>query len=698
MWNSFEKHQQAMEQNRFWTGKDGLCPEALSEKAKELLSSYAGESVSAAKAGVMAFVLENAQVEIGSEDIFVYRLRHGGVMSDFFREMLEKAPDWKDAQKKTAALESAHVIQTSMDFGHIGPDWNYLLEKGISGIIADLESYGDTPYYNQRLTVYRGVRSFFLRIADMSEGLRSPKTAFMAENFRHLADNPPETLAQALQLILVYYVLQMELDTVIIRSLGGLDRMLWPLYRRDLETGRYTQEQLAEIIKYFLWDISCMKVTANMPFYIGGLLENGQDATNPFTLFLLQCYEALDIYDPKIHVMYHDGMDKQVLRQVLEMIRAGKNSFVFMNLGVISKSLEGIGISPADAKKVIVYGCYEPAAEGTEVPCTCGGKVNFAKAIEQVMGSDRVFATFEELYEAVMEQLRSDTVLCMDTIGVYEKQYEHICPSMLMSPTYRHSREQGLDVYAGGAKYNNTSIVGAGLATLVDSLAAVRQVVFEEKSRSYRELREILRNNWTGEEKLRLRIKNNCPKFGNNQMKADELAVDIAARFADWINGRKNGRGGVFRCGVFSVDWRIWMGKTTGATADGRLAGEPLSKNLAASVGQDKQGVTAYLQSVLKIDGTKIPDGYVADVVLHSSAVKGADGMVALESLLVTFMKMGGFAVHFNILTPEALVSAQREPEKYRNLQIRLCGWNVRFVDLDKAHQDEFIKQAENHF
>ena len=138
------------------------------------------------------------------------------------------------------------------------------------------------------------------------------------------------------------------------------------------------------------------------------------------------------------------------------------------------------------------------------------------------------------------------------------------------------------------------------------------------------------------------------------------------------------------------------MGDKTSATPDGRFCGEPLSKNLAASIGQDKNGVTAYLQSVLKLCGEKCPDGYVADVVLHSSAVKDEEGMTAFDGLLDTFMKKGGFSVHFNVLSPEMLLNAQKEPEKYKNLQIRLCGWNVRFVDLDKAQQDEFIKQSAN--
>ena len=231
---------------------------------------------------------------------------------------------------------------------------------------------------------------------------------------------------------------------------------------------------------------------------------------------------------------------------------------------------------------------------------------------------------------------------------------------------------------------------------MVDSIIAVKKLVFEDKTVTLKEFKDILSANFEENEKLRLIIKKKYPKFGNNYTETDGIAVDIYNTFADTINGRKNSRGGIFRCGMFSVDWRFWMGEKTDATPDGRLKGEPLSKNLCAGVGQDKNGVTAYLNSLIKLDSAKCPDGYVADVVLHSSAVNGDEGMQAFKSLLLSFMQRGGFSVHFNILNPETLINAQKEPEKYQNLQIRLCGWNVRFIDLDKAQQDEFIKQSEN--
>lgn len=702
MWGTFEacktELKDTLNRNCFVNGISG---DALKAQTQAIIEKYKSISVSRAKAEAIAFILKNAGIDMHPEDLFVTQLNHPGIMSAFLDQMKAKI---KRIAGTAVAVEYANAFTADMDFSHIAPNWQYVLGRGIPGILADLEAFKEkhsgnpekTAYYTERIGVYRAVSDCFVRFSDLAESYRTEKSAFVAENLRYLSQNPPQTLAQAMQLILLFYVLQLSLDRAIVRSLGGLDRLLYPYYKSDLESGRYAKEQLGEITDYFLWKIFCMGGRENLPFYICGMDDSGKDGSNEFTYLLLERYRALDIYNPKLHVLYHENMDKRVLRLILEMIREGKNSFVFINTPMASKALEHIGVSAEDAKKVIVYGCYEPAAEGTEVPCTCGGMINLVKSMELTISSGKAFPTFAVFYQEVVRHLEGYTTACMDTIAAYEPHYHKVCPSMLMSPTYQQSRESGIDIYSGGAKYNNTSIVGVGLATLVDSLVAVKKVVFEENLKTLDEFREILRSDWQGEEKLRLLIQKKYPTFGNNSKEADCLATDIYNRFAAVINGRKNGRGGVFRCGMFSVDWRFWMGKETGATPDGRHSGQPLSKNLAASIGQDKNGVTAYLNTLLKLDSEKCPNGYVADVVLHASAVKGQEGMAAFEGLLTAFMKKGGFSVHFNVLSPETLINAQKEPEKYQNLQIRLCGWNVRFVDLDKFQQDEFIKQSAN--
>ena len=199
-----------------------------------------------------------------------------------------------------------------------------------------------------------------------------------------------------------------------------------------------------------------------------------------------------------------------------------------------------------------------------------------------------------------------------------------------------------------------------------------------------------------GQEKLRLAVLHLPEKYGNNCARADEVAVDFADFCAGLVNNRPNGRGGVFKAALFTIDNCFKTGEKTMATPDGRKAGEPLSKNLCAVTGMDKNGITALVHSVTKFDMSKFPNGSVLDFVFHPSAVAGEDGLNAFYGILMTYFKKGGLAMHGNVFNADDLKKAQNEPEKYKNLQVRVCGWNAYFVDLSPAEQDAFIRQAEN--
>lgn len=708
MWNTFGKHKELLSlQYKTDNWRCGEEPELL----KEHIRSITDENVSIQKAKRIDYLLRNAQIDICPQGMFADKINHGQIMWDLFWEnYVEVRHEWPEEEKLGETAYAVKSFNVNLDFGHVGPDWDFLMENGIPGVIDRLKEQKNlhpenVSYYESSLIVYEAIIALILRYAELADSIGGENMAFLAENLRALSCGAPQNLAQAMELTFLMYRLLTYAETTSIRSLGGIDRLYAPFYEKDLADGTFTEENIRELTARFLWRINAMNVTANMAFYICR-----EDTYKAYSKIILEEYRKLDIYDPKLHVMYHENMDREVLDMILEMIREGKNSFVFINTPIVSKSLEAIGISPEDAAKVTVYGCYETAAEGTEIPCTCGGMFNLSKAVEFALnnGADmktgtqfgpqtgETFADFSAFLDAVRTQLLHSVDLCMDIFTKYESAYGRHLPTPMISATYESSVLRGIDLYDGGAKYNNTSIVGAGLATLVDSVMMVKKLVFEEQKISLLELRDCLKNNWEGYENLRKYSISHPCKYGNNIAEADDVAVTLVEAFQKSINNRPNGRGGVFRCGLFSVDWRFWMGNDTAATPDGRLAGEPISKNTAASIGLDKKGVTALMNSMLKIDSVQTPDAYVADIALHESAVRGEEGMMAFKGLLLAFMKKGGFSVHFNVLSPEVLKQAQREPEKYRNIQIRLCGWNVRFVDLPKRDQDEFILQSEN--
>lgn len=720
MWGKFEQYkEQLRKQYSESNWQAGMPYDELKKEVTRIIEEYEKISVARARAEAIAFILRNAQLSYCKGDLFIDRINHGTIMVDY---IISKINQSKKEHPEVSVLGNEawgiEAYRSSMDFSHIGPDWDFLMENGAVGVLSKLREnkskhMGDPKkeeYYDNSILVYEAMIDLFARMAELCEKEGDEKALFVAANLRELCVSAPRTLAQAMQFSVIYYHLQTDIERCNIRSLGGLDHLFGPLYLSDMESGRFKEEQLRELTACFLWRFGGMNICANMPFYICGMDRDGNDATNEYTFVILEEYRKLDIYDPKIHVICHRGIDPDVITLILEMIREGKNSFLFAGAETMSKSLETIGVSPEDAKRIILYGCYEAAAEGTELPCTTAGNVNFVKALELAInnGTDPLsgkefglktgedFLSFDSFYDAVKEQLKFLTESCMKIIATYETNYQNVCSAPFMSPTYKNSMETGVDLYSGGAKYNNTSIVGAGPATLVDSLMMIKKFVYDEKVISFAELRECLKNDWEGYEKLRLRILKSPEKYGNGCKEADDMAVEIFDFFAEVVNNRPNGRGGVFRSGMFSIDIIYSLGEHAMATPDGRKAGEPISKNNAPTVGQDRNGVTAYLDGLLKLDATKFPDALIADVVLHHSAVKGDDGLAAFRGLLNTFLKKGGFAIHFNVLNPDVLREAQVNPEKHKSLQIRLCGWNVYFVNLHEHEQNNFITQSTN--
>ena len=368
-----------------------------------------------------------------------------------------------------------------------------------------------------------------------------------------------------------------------------------------------------------------------------------------------------------------------------------------------------VGIEEKDALNYVPIGCYEPAVWGMEIGCTGNGGINLAKAVEYVIndGVDlksgvRVMPKrieincFDDFLSAVKLYI---TLMCeqsLNYISSIEKHYSEINPDPILSSMYDESIRRGIDVYEGGAKYNNSSMYFYSIASLVDSLASVKRLVYDEKLISFGELCKLLKNNWQGGEKLRLRALNLKEKYGNNNPCADELTKEITDFCASLVNNKPNGRGGVFKAALFSIDRYVKMGELTMATPDGRLAGEILSKNLCSTVSMDKNGITALINSVTKIDHSKFPNGSVLDILLHPSAVSGDDGLEAFLAILKIYMSKGGFALHGNVFDAKILKAAQNDPQKYATLQVRVCGWNAYFVNLSKSEQDAFIKQAEN--
>jgi formate C-acetyltransferase len=369
-----------------------------------------------------------------------------------------------------------------------------------------------------------------------------------------------------------------------------------------------------------------------------------------------------------------------------------------------------LGVTCEEARTCDIKGCYEFSVKAGEVS-TAPLYLNLLKPISLVLhngkdpltgiqigpetGSIEQLSNFDKFYEAYMRQLDAILEDGMRITDQFEQYLDVINPALMFSATIEGSLMLMKDAYATGSKYNNTVVLHTGFASAIDALMAVKQLVFDTGAVTLAELQDALIHDWNGYELLRAKALN-CPhKFGNH----DSLADLYASALSRWLcmkeNLRPNARGGVYKAAMHSARKYIDFGLTTEATPDGRKLGEEMSKNISPVMGMDTQGVTALIHSATQLDPSMYTEDFNVDVMLHPSAVSGEEGLSAMKAILNTYMQRNGLAIQFNVFDSQTLRDAQAHPEQYKNLQVRVCGWNVLFNNMSKAEQDAFILRSE---
>ncbi|MBQ7566535.1 MAG: hypothetical protein IJT18_05385 [Oscillospiraceae bacterium] len=674
--------------------------ELLLENILRIDAENTAENVLLTDAKIIAFLLDHCEITVPQEASF------------FVRVNCERLKDEVDKARRKRLLDEATTEQLRLtnrrrayrgnrDFGHTAPDWDAVTALGIPGLKRRAtEQCGDlNPDFAEAETlVWDAAERFCLRCADAAEKCGKPR---MAQSLRAQTEHAPENLFEVMQLTLVYYALQQFFEATLVRTLGRLDRMFLPFYRAGEDE---------DLFEAYIRELDSIKPDANMPFTLGGSSVDGTPQVNAVSYRLLETYAALQPADVKMHILCTPDMPRDFLRLAMRSVRDGGNSIIFLNDAVIIEGLCRLGETVADATDYGVVGCYEPCGKD-EVPCSCNAIVSIPKALELALHhgcdgltGDRIgpetageFADFEALYREFERQLAALTDGAVRQTGAFEAIYPKLHAAPFFSSTMATCVLRGGDVYCdASAKYNNSSLNAIGIATAADSLAAIRKLVWEDGTLTLPELIRILDDNWEGQELLRATVRNRFPKFGNNDPAVDALAQRILAKLSDMVNGRPNERGGVYRLGIFSIDWRVPWGEGAAASADGRKAGETLSQNATASFGADREGATAHILSITSLDAASAVNGAIMDLDLHISACRGEDGLEALLATLTTFMQRGGEGVHYNVLNTETLEAAQKYPERYQNLQVRLCGWNERFLALSLDAQNEFIRRSKH--
>lgn len=653
---------------------------------------------------IIRYILENVEISFPPERSFSFKINTDWHLKTLSGKRASAVAE-ESGEGELLANSEAFAFAGYSDWGHTSTSWEEVLSLGIFGIaerVFERERAADErekAYFSELSRVFKCVLAFVERSA--KEAARCGRES-LSEMLFAMTKRAPKSLDEALVTILLYYNLHQEIENTPLRTVGRLDTILYPFFSSAESDSAF------EKLVLFMGDLDAIRFSANLPFALGGTDKDGNSLVNELSYIILDAFASVASPNVKLHILTSENTPDKFILRAFEIIRGGYNSIVFLSDETVIKSLLRLGMSESDARAYHVVGCYECLADG-EIGSTCGATVNIQKAVEYTLfgGYDNLFGkqishegrtdfeSFDELLSEFDKHLKFICDCAMRLTDIYEKDFAKIHSSPIYTAANAQTLNSAKDVFAGGARYKNTSLNAIGLATAADSLVAIKRLVFDEGRLTLKALSDILKSNWEGEEILRLTAKKKLPKFGTANTEVDSVARHIVDLLDTTVNRRPNRSGGVYRLGTFSIDWRWRWGERTAASADGRLCSEPLSQNTSASFGSDVNGVSAHLLSVASLDGTKTPNGSIVDIDLHSTALSGEDGLRAALGSLRAYFKKGGFAVHYNVLDTATLRCAQECPEEYPNLQIRLCGWNVRFSSLSKKAQDEFIKRSE---
>ena len=698
--------------------KDGLSK--LYEKTKDLPHPVA-------KAYAVKYVLENTKIDINEHDLFVglwsvNRLANSVTLNKWNAEVFETI--LPKVKQKMNDMNESGAVAIWPDFDHVVPDWDAILCLGFPGLKKRAEEYKELhkargtlspeteAFFDGIIIEYTAIIALVDRLYRLALTQNHDKAKKVAECLLHIRDGAPQNIYEAMQVIYIYFMVSECFDSYQVRSLGnGLDNTLYGFYKNDLKSGAYTKEEIKELFRYFFFQWSAIGNYWGQPFYMGGTNADGSTKYNELSYDILDVYDELGIYNPKIQVKINENTPDRLLFKVFDMIRRGKSCFALCCEPGMIKAVMGYGATYEEALNMDIRGCYETGVRANEVS-SATGYVNALKSVEYVFsngfdsrigkqlglktGELKDLKTFEDFYSAVLKQWENLIEMTIDVSKQYEKYLSFINPSNMYSATIEGALKKGADAYQSGAKFNNSALLNCGFASLVDAVMAVKESVYDKKAVTLEALSAALAADWNGFEDLHTKVVKSPHKYGNDDAETDRYAEAMSAYFASKVNNRPNARGGVYKAIMHTAMEFVWEGEKTGATPDGRYAGDEISKNGSPSVGMDREGVTALIKSALKARPYTYCESFCLDVMLHPTAVSGDEGLEIMKSLLFMYMKNGGQTVQFNVFNTEMLRDAQKHPEKYQNLQVRVCGWNVLWNNLSEKEQNAYITRAEN--
>ena len=515
-----------------------------------------------------------------------------------------------------------------------------------------------------------------------------------------------------------------ELNTWDSFNPGRLDQHLFTFYQDGLKREELTREQAEELLQCF-WikfnnqpappkvGVTAAESGTYTDFALintGGLREDGSDAVNELTYLILDVIQEMRLLQPSSCLQLSKKNPDKFIERAARIIRTGFGQPSIFNTDVIIQELVRQGKSVVDARNGGSSGCVEVGAFGKE-NYNLTGYFNMPKVFEITLnngvdprtggkigletGDPGQFETFEALFEAYRKQLKHFVDIKVRGNNVIERLYASYIPSPFLSLLIDDCIATGKDYHDGGARYNTTYIMGVGLGTLTDAVSAVKYHVFDQKTLSMRALLEAMEGDFAGHEQVRQMLLNRTPKYGNDDDYADDVMVDLFEAYFRAIDGRRNTKGGEYHINLLPTTVHVYFGSVTGATPDGRKAWNPLSEGVSPVQGADRHGPTAVIKSVAKMDHART-GGTLLNQKFTPHLLKDDESLGKLANLVRTYFKLDGHHIQFNVVDVDTLKAAQKNPDQYRDLIVRVAGYSDYFCDLSRSLQDEIITRTEH--
>lgn len=549
----------------------------------------------------------------------------------------------------------------------------------------------------------------------------------MADNFKVIPANKPQTFWQAIQHYwITHLAVTTELNPWDAFSPGRLDQHLNPYYEKDVEDGILDDYHALELLEC-LWvkfnnqpapvkvGITLKESSTYTDFAninTGGIAEDGSNGVNNVSYLILDCMDEMKLIQPNSNVQISKKTPHRFLKRACEISRKGWGQPAFYNTDEIVQELLNAGKTLADARQGGSSGCVETGSWGNEAYILTG-YFNIPKVLQLTLyngidmqtgkqlllplGYAKDFKSYEELWEAFKKQLEHLVNIKIRGNNVIENLYAKYMPAPCMSIVTNDCIKKGKDYNAGGARYNINYMQGVGIGTVTDSLAAIKYNVFDNQKFTMEELIEAMDANFEGYEDIFNLVANKTPKYGNDDDYADSIMQDAFALYRDTITGRPNMKGGHYRVDMLPTTCHVYFGDVINATPNGRLAHKPVSEGISPEKYADTNGPTAVIKSCAKMDHIST-GGTLLNQKFTPSAIAGDEGLENMASLIRSYFAMDGHHIQFNVFDKQTLLDAQKNPDDYKDLIVRVAGYSDYFRNLDKELQDEIINRTEQSF